>query len=213
MLILLRVLVTGTLDTPDYALFPLFVSACHREGSVWWIICAMYPAIHYLQVTFNVNINPQIGQPWGALILKQWAIYRQGVPARWSLADCSSFLLARGRFVSTSHSQNIFVTWLPFAEISSILLVSTGFSTGHTNIDSLPNRDCSDTLGYNATHSRHSPPSVCPLWHNVCVAQAWPAGAALHGACRCQEGELQGRAGMTMVRLAGEDVSYFKCLP
>lgn len=59
---------------------------------------------------FYVNINPQIGQPWGALILKQWAIYRQGVPARWSLADCSSFLLARGRFVSTSHSQNIFVT-------------------------------------------------------------------------------------------------------
>ena len=56
-------LVTGTLDTSDYA---LFVSTCHQEGSVCGIICKIYPATHYLQVTFSVNANPQIGQPWGA---------------------------------------------------------------------------------------------------------------------------------------------------
>ncbi|KIM38818.1 hypothetical protein M413DRAFT_447528 [Hebeloma cylindrosporum] len=43
------VLVTGTLDTQDYA---LFVSACHREGSA----------------AFEVGINPRIGQPWGAFL-------------------------------------------------------------------------------------------------------------------------------------------------
>ncbi|KIM36661.1 hypothetical protein M413DRAFT_449006 [Hebeloma cylindrosporum] len=40
------VLVTGTLDTNEYA---LFVSACHREGSV----------------NFDVNPDSRIGQPWG----------------------------------------------------------------------------------------------------------------------------------------------------
>lgn len=43
------VLVTGTLDAQDYA---LFVSACHREGTV----------------TFEVDIDPQVGQPWGAFL-------------------------------------------------------------------------------------------------------------------------------------------------
>ncbi|KIM36711.1 hypothetical protein M413DRAFT_449046, partial [Hebeloma cylindrosporum] len=43
------VLINGTLDAPDYA---LFVSACHQEGSV----------------TFDVNLNPQIGQPWGTFL-------------------------------------------------------------------------------------------------------------------------------------------------
>ncbi|KIM34679.1 hypothetical protein M413DRAFT_135309 [Hebeloma cylindrosporum] len=41
--------VTGTLDTHDYA---LFVSACHREGSV----------------TLEADVNPQAGQPWGSFL-------------------------------------------------------------------------------------------------------------------------------------------------
>ncbi|KIM38803.1 hypothetical protein M413DRAFT_29751 [Hebeloma cylindrosporum] len=43
------VLMIGTLDAQDYA---LFVSACHREGTV----------------TFEVNVEPQVGQPWGEFL-------------------------------------------------------------------------------------------------------------------------------------------------
>ncbi|KIM38793.1 hypothetical protein M413DRAFT_447506 [Hebeloma cylindrosporum] len=43
------VLITETLCAQDYA---LFVSACHQEGSV----------------TFDIDVEPQIGQPWGAFL-------------------------------------------------------------------------------------------------------------------------------------------------